>query len=396
MLVEKSLVQTTPQGRYGMHELLRQFAAEKLVQTPDAGAAARHRHSQFYLGFLKSRQGWLVGREQRAAVATVAEEIDNVIAAWRWAAVHNHLDAIEPAIHALYTFYQIRSRFGEGEALFTWTIDQWQHNGAAKEHPHYALVLAKLLARCGALRSELHKFEAAQDRLQAALALSARSYDQGERAFTLTALGLIAVNRDERAVAEEHLHTSLAISRDIGDLNGVVIALIGLASAASQLGDFGPARELAREALAISRQLGRPDLIARALGTLAWSANCLGAYRESQACREESLALYREIGDPMGEAIAVNFLGWDAWCQGGAELETAIARHEEALISYRALGNRAMLAMCLGDLALATVEQGDSERAMQYAREGLAIARDVNLVHFIGYTLSSWGSLTAS
>jgi tetratricopeptide (TPR) repeat protein len=232
--------------------------------------------------------------------------------------------------------------------------------------------------------------------LQAALALSARSYDQGERAFTLTALGLIAVNRDERAVAEEHLHTSLAISRDIGDLNGVVIALIGLASAASQLGDFGPARELAREALAISRQLGRPDLIARALGTLAWSANCLGAYRESQACREESLALYREIGDPMGEAIAVNFLGWDAWCQGGAELETAIARHEEALISYRALGNRAMLAMCLGDLALATVEQGDSERAMQYAREGLAIARDVNLVHFIGYTLSSWGSLTAS
>jgi hypothetical protein len=93
----------------------------------------------------------------------------------------------------------------------------------------------------------------------------------------------------------------------------------------------------------------------------------------------------------MGEAIAINFLGWNAWCQGGAELATAIIRHEEALISYRSLGNRAMLAMCLGDLALATIEQGDSERAMQYAREGLAIARDVDLVHFIGYTLSLVG-----
>lgn len=387
-LVEKSLVQTTPEGRYGMHELLRQFAAEKLAQSPAAETAARHRHSQFYLHFLKSRESGLVGREQRAAVAAVAEEIDNVVAAWRWAVVHNDLDAIEPAIDALYTFYQVRSRFQEGEALFTWTIDQWQDNGAAKEHPHNALVLAKLLARCGALSNELHKFEAAHDRLHAALALTD---DSRERAFALRALGLMAVTRDERAIAEERLQASLAICRDIGDLNGVVVALIGLASAASQLGDFGPARELAREAVAISRQLERPDLIAHALGTLAWSSNCLGAYRESQACREESLALYREIGDPMGEAIAINFLGWDAWCQGGAELATAISRHEEALITYRALGNRAMLAMCLGDLALATIEQGDSERALQYAREGLTIARDVDLVHFIGYTLALVG-----
>jgi tetratricopeptide (TPR) repeat protein len=170
-----------------------------------------------------------------------------------------------------------------------------------------------------------------------------------------------------------------------------VSALIGLARAASQLGDFGPARELARESLAISRQLERPDLIAHALDTVAWPANCLGAYRESVACRKESLAIYRELGDPLGEAITISFLGWDAWCQGGTELATAIAYHEEALVAYRALGNRAMLAMCLGDLALATIEQGDSERAMQYAREGLAVARDVNLVHFIGYNLSLVG-----
>ncbi|MEZ4732411.1 MAG: hypothetical protein R3E79_35310 [Caldilineaceae bacterium] len=39
IFVEKSLLQMTPRGRYQIHELLRQFAAEQLAATPDEAAA---------------------------------------------------------------------------------------------------------------------------------------------------------------------------------------------------------------------------------------------------------------------------------------------------------------------------------------------------------------------
>ena len=42
-LMDKSLLQRTPAGRYEIHELLRRYAAEKLEQTPVASAVAHER-----------------------------------------------------------------------------------------------------------------------------------------------------------------------------------------------------------------------------------------------------------------------------------------------------------------------------------------------------------------
>ena len=47
--VDRSLLQRTSAGRYDVHELLRQYAAEKLAQAPDAGEGVRDRHCAHYV-----------------------------------------------------------------------------------------------------------------------------------------------------------------------------------------------------------------------------------------------------------------------------------------------------------------------------------------------------------
>ena len=50
-LVDKSLLRQTPSGRYNVHELLRQYAAEKLDQTPALKKKSLSRHSSYYADF---------------------------------------------------------------------------------------------------------------------------------------------------------------------------------------------------------------------------------------------------------------------------------------------------------------------------------------------------------
>jgi predicted ATPase len=68
-LVSKSLVRRAELGRFELHELLRQYAAERLAAEHVELAEARERHARFYLGMVASRTEALVG-ERMMELAT--------------------------------------------------------------------------------------------------------------------------------------------------------------------------------------------------------------------------------------------------------------------------------------------------------------------------------------
>jgi predicted ATPase/DNA-binding SARP family transcriptional activator len=389
ILVEKSLVRVTETGRYQMHELLRQFANEKLASDPQAEAVTRERHSAYYLGFLKAREAMLTGQGQRQALADIGQEIENVGIAWRWAVEQGYLAAIDQAVESLYNFYQIDSRYQEGKESFAYAITQLEASKLLAEHPESEAVLNRLYARSGGFYYFLGDYEAAQKYLEGSLKLANQP---GEKTFILRMLGEVVNMQGKRSIAEAYLSQSLAISRETGHLNGVAEALRGLADVASNFGDFVAGRQLASECLAINRQLGRPVQLARALGVLAWPTNCLGGYQESEEYWQESLAICQEIGDQFGTAEGLSFLGWVAWCKGAAKLAEASAYHKKALAIYREIGHRRNLAMCLGDLTLTSSEMGENEQAIQYGREGLAVTEEIGHLDLMVYNLYSLGA----
>jgi tetratricopeptide (TPR) repeat protein len=390
-LVEKSLLQVTASGRYQMHELLRQFAGEKLAQSGDEATTTRQRHSDYYLGFLKVREKMLTGKEQPEALDELSLEIDNIRTSWRWAAEQGQLEAINQAVAALYLFYEMRSRYQEGEEIFAQAIVQLQQAEGLNVQPGLAVVLKRLAARRGAFYYFISDYEAAHQHLLESLNSAGQP---SEQVFALIRLGEVAIAQAKPAISEAWLRKSLAICREIGDQYGVAKSLLGLADVKLHFGDHAAGLELVRESLAISRQLGRPDLVARMLEAVAWSTNCLGGYQESEVYWQESLIIYEKIGNQRGVAVSLGFLGWVAWCMGESGLSQAIDYYQKALTIYRQIGYRTGISVSCGDLAVAIGESGNYELAIQFGLEGLAVAKEIGEIRYITYNLYSLGAAT--
>lgn len=82
-LLHKSWLQHTAAGRYEIHELLRQYAAEKLAAEPVAEYAARRTHAYYYAAFLK-RQQESIHKQQKEVLDDVMAELAQIGAAWVW------------------------------------------------------------------------------------------------------------------------------------------------------------------------------------------------------------------------------------------------------------------------------------------------------------------------
>jgi hypothetical protein len=69
-LVDKSLLRLEGNGRYTLHELLRQFAAAQLTEHTETA----QRHSHYFLGYLAERADALWGREPQVALAELRRD----------------------------------------------------------------------------------------------------------------------------------------------------------------------------------------------------------------------------------------------------------------------------------------------------------------------------------
>ena len=109
-----------------MHELLRQFANEKLASDPQAEAVTRERHSAYYLGFLKAREAMLTGQGQRQALAEIGQEIENIGIAWRWAVEQGYLAAIDQAVEVSTTSIKLLAVIRKGKKALPMPLRNWK------------------------------------------------------------------------------------------------------------------------------------------------------------------------------------------------------------------------------------------------------------------------------
>jgi predicted ATPase len=116
-LIDKSLVSTTQDARYEVHELLRQYGEEQLATSGEA-YAVHTAHSDYYLDLLAQRQRHLKGHRQLVALDEIESDFRNIRAAWSWAVQERNEAALERALDSLYLFFTFRSRYAEGIEFF--------------------------------------------------------------------------------------------------------------------------------------------------------------------------------------------------------------------------------------------------------------------------------------
>lgn len=97
-LEDKSLVRRAAFGRYELHPLIRQYASQKLRQySRKVEDQTQRQHAQYFCAFLKEHEPGLKGGRQAEALNEIDTDIENVRAAWDWAAAHHSLDLLDQA-----------------------------------------------------------------------------------------------------------------------------------------------------------------------------------------------------------------------------------------------------------------------------------------------------------
>jgi DNA-binding SARP family transcriptional activator/Tfp pilus assembly protein PilF len=384
-LARAYLVQPAGPGRYGMHDLLREYAAEQAAGP--AGTAALTRLFDYYLhaasaamdllhpaerdrrpripgpagpvpplGGPAAAQSWLNG--ERAVLVTMA----GYAAARGWP---GHAARLSPI---LFRYLDVGGHYPDAV-----TIHDQARRAARQAGDQRAE--ANALANLGIVYWRQSRNAEAGARLQEALALFRAAGDGRGEARALSSLGLIHQQAGRIQEAADHYERSLTRYRAEGDRFSQALILGNLGIVEERRGRHERAASLYREALALYRDTGDRAGEARALDNLGSAEQRLGRYQQAAEHNQQALILFRVTGDRYGEASALGNLGIVAERQG--RYEQAIDLQRQALARYREIGNRNCEAEALNGLGGSLLGAGQDDAARIEHTAALELAREI-------------------
>ena len=329
-LLDKSLLHRAPGGRFAVHDVVRQFAAVKAREKPDAMDAALDAQMEFFATRLASLEAGLRGAGVYKAVEAIGDDLDGIRAGWRRAIDCGRDDHVQIYLNVLFRFYLIRGRYAEADAELAEAERRGKHDRLA------ALILARrgtlaqqaglptaraLLRRSmGMLRGRdrdsvemgvacrhLAFIASEQGRHRAALRFYDRAFKllrgrvgSDEIGWLLLSASVTYTLVGQNEAAERALSEATAIFRQAGEPRYQMIALINLSIVMTNLERLDDALQLRKEALTIARHLGDHYLLGAALINLAESTIALGHYGRARELLQEARQEHELAGRPHG------------------------------------------------------------------------------------------------
>jgi DNA-binding SARP family transcriptional activator len=375
-LVARSLVQPADRARFQVHELLRQYAEEKLAEVPGASQAARDRHAVYYSAALEAWGSDLKGPRQREALLEMDLEIGNVRAAWDWAVRQGDRKLLRRAGEGLWLYYLRRGLSHEAVAAFHRAASRLRATGASGDavSASAALDLITVLRWHAAAELRLYHGAVAQHVAEEALDILRGPHLIREDTRALEAGLLVALGDAQRSTGQGDSKVSftrgLALAQAVGDKWLAAMALVRLGSAVADSGDWPEAWGQLEESLTLFRAVGDERGIAQVTGALAFVLMSAGEVEAAERRGREALSAMRSLGDPHGAANALDAVAFALLLQGkNAEGQNLF---EERLAIIKDLGLSPV--GCLTGLGWARMQQGQYEGAREDLESGLQIA----------------------
>jgi len=296
-LVTKSLVQRRENGRYDLHELVRQYAVQRLEGTEQA-LETRNRSLAFFTKQMQHASSRLGRADHVATIAQFEAEADNVRAALHWALESQQVETGMTLALAMSNFWDANGYWNEGCEWLTRFLDAGQAlplslRAQALQSAGDLMVSHADLKRAAQLYSESHKLW----------------QTVGDRKGLAAILYRHALVASDESVEERYFHQSLVLWRELDDPGSTAYVLLGLGRFASGHLQFDQALRYYEESLALFRAIDDQIGIAHVLRGIGVVAYRRGDYEEAQRVQVESLALYRTLNFKRGIAIALNDLG---------------------------------------------------------------------------------------
>ncbi len=378
-LCDRSMVlaEIGPSGsRFRMLETLRQYSAERLVETGASGSAA-DRHLAWAVTLVAEAEPHLEATGQAHWLQRLAVELDNLRTALGWAAHNADGAGLLSLATGLGRFWEVRGHLSEGRRWLAAALETGPAQSPA--------LRAKAHRWAGVLAQRQGDHPAARQHLEAGLALSLDIGDPRGTASALHSLGNLEGLEGRLDAATVLYEQSLGLGRDVGEPRVVAAALTNLGWIAQTGGDFVRARRYTEQALTVWREVGDEQGLAQALTAVAYLALLQGDHDTVRSSCRQSLALQRALGDRYGVCWSLTYLGWAAQNEG--DLAAARLLHNEALTVRLELGDRYGQAWSLSHLGDLERAAGHPAKARRLLAESIEIAEKGQDTYCIAWSL---------
>jgi predicted ATPase/DNA-binding XRE family transcriptional regulator len=324
-LVDEGLVfvaDTAGEPRYGMLDVIREFAAEQLEEAGDARELP-HRHAEYFATLAEEAEPQLGAAAQETWLLRLDAERQNIRTALRWTIDTKDAVLALRLAGAHWRAWQVRGDLAEGRS--------WLREALAVEPRGYPELRTKVLWGAAWLAFHQGDYEEAE-RITAELLVIQRRVDDpiGTR-NALTVRGMVAMGRGRYAAAIPALRECVEICRPMGRSWHLATSLLNLAQPTMHLGDLAGATALLREAQELYRELGDSHFAARSVAYLAHTALLAGDAERAQSLFASSLREFDEIGDRGGIAEVLAGMSAVGAAEGWGLRAARIAGAAEAL-----------------------------------------------------------------
>jgi predicted ATPase/DNA-binding SARP family transcriptional activator len=395
-LIDQSLLRRDAAGRYDLHELLKQYAAEKLAGDPSEHQALVTAHYRYYFGLLVSLNEQLKGPEPHLGLRAIAAETGNLQVAWANAIRARDWRALRQVVIPLYFFHQLSGSHREAVSAFTALVDALHalpqddlvglssldalamgaraffsyalERTAGADHTRSLALVQQAIARAAQLSEPLDRALACLivDFGRGALPLDQQtdllhaSLEAFEAAGEQWAAGLAWIIHGEMALYEERqihkaaasFQRSLEIFTRLDSRWFATYAQHGLLPVYFGLGDYHETEALARQCTTVYDEMGQQWMAVNSRIYLGQALVAQGKYQPAIEYYKSSLGFLYESGDRWNIGVHDQCLGYACLLNG--DLADAEQYYEESLEIYSQLADQHGIGMAwsnLGDVA---------------------------------------------
>jgi len=371
-LVARSLVRRRADGRFEVHELLRQYAAAELAEA-GREAVLREAHAQAFTGRLLASEEALTSAASVETRADLAPDTSNLRVALEWAVSRWSTSQIEPLLMPAAGLWTMSV---DPITVEIWTaVDRAARERKSRPTDEAGAVaihhlVAPQLAFALAIVDDNEAADAVVNESLPVLESAGRSDDA---AMCRMVLGIDLCNRNENEAAIEPLEASDAVLRQPQHrlMRGELLTWLGWARLMTD--DAEGAREAFDVAYDICNGLGEPVATAFALSKLALLEDFAGNYEAALERHLAAFARFEAAGNDGGVGYALSRASFTAYCLGRyqAALDFAQAAYE----GFAELNHHWGLILVTARLGYAYLGLNQPDEAERWALHSLELAR---------------------
>ncbi len=374
-LVDKSLLRRTPDGRYDIHELLRQYGDEQLIQS-SSKEMTQDAHSAYYLEFLHQHEQGIKGRRQVAALNEVEADFENIRTAWYRALERRNYHALDRAAESCFHFCEMRRRLQEGRDFLLTAQEQLNAETDPNLRPIWGHILIRGLWMSFWGQNGFNEIEKIKVQAEIALAIARQQRDTAQTAFCLWLLGALRNNPKDCAAGIAFLEESLALFTELDDRFYMGRAADWLGAVYCASGQREKFIAFSEQSLKWRRAICDRFGAAASLWNLMVGACHIGQYEQAKRYCLEMGQMYSEIGSE-GWMVRQNAsLSLIAFYQGDFQETRERAAEALRLASKSGLAGEAGVEMALAMLGMLAALEEDYARSWDLGEQAMRLSME--------------------